>query len=487
MKRKAMKIAAAVIGTALVLVFLSACPIESEYLDRVQEQINAELGLGDEDVVEPTTYSVSYEGNGNTEGTVPIDGNSYEEGDVVTVLSNVNGLRKENYSFFGWNTNSDGSGTDFFADGTFKMVSEDVVLFAKWIEKVPPTVTCSSLGVDTTPTWNWSSGGGISIFRFRVDNNDLRLSDATTDTAYTPSAPLSEGIHTLYVQEQDDIGNWSESGSKTITIEITAPSTLSPREDNWASDTPILDWEDINGKSAYHVQVNSDISFNVGTMEEENANVLDSEYNCSSELLHGDIYYWRVKIKNEDGVWGDWSSIASFRVEYDLRDEGPSQGIIFYDDEDDGTDDLPGDDRFLEAAPKATEWNLEDWGTFSWMIDHYVYTNVPGAAGTSVGSGEQNTEDYINSQGDGDFHAAQKCYNLIYNGYDDWFLPSIDELTQMYSELKQHGEGDFVSDYYWSSSESSSSKARAKHFNSGGTDNYHDKKDDIYVRAVRAF
>ena len=77
-------------------------------------------------------YSVTYNGNGNTGGNVPVDDNSpYEAGDTVTVLGNTGTLVKEDYTFTGWNTAADGSGTDYEEDDTFA-ISASTVLYAQW-------------------------------------------------------------------------------------------------------------------------------------------------------------------------------------------------------------------------------------------------------------------------------------------------------------------------------------------------------------------
>ena len=79
----------------------------------------------------------------------------------------------------------------------------------------------------TTPTWSWSpGGGGNGTYRYKLDSSDLTSgATETTSTSYTPgSGIISEGSHTLYVQEQDAAGQWSSSGWGTIVIDTTAPA-----------------------------------------------------------------------------------------------------------------------------------------------------------------------------------------------------------------------------------------------------------------------
>ena len=47
----------------------------------------------------PTTYSVTYNGNGNTSGSVPTDATAYSSGATVTVLGNTGSLAKAGYTF----------------------------------------------------------------------------------------------------------------------------------------------------------------------------------------------------------------------------------------------------------------------------------------------------------------------------------------------------------------------------------------------------
>lgn len=78
------------------------------------------------------TYTVTYDANGATSGTVPTDATEYDaDNNTVTVLGNTGGLAKEHYTFSGWNTKADGSGTSYVADATFT-ITANTKLYAQW-------------------------------------------------------------------------------------------------------------------------------------------------------------------------------------------------------------------------------------------------------------------------------------------------------------------------------------------------------------------
>lgn len=80
-----------------------------------------------------TTYTVTYAGNGSTGGTVPVDDSSpYAAGDTVTVMANTGTLVKSGYTFAGWNTAADGTGTAYLPAATFDMPAHEVTMFAQW-------------------------------------------------------------------------------------------------------------------------------------------------------------------------------------------------------------------------------------------------------------------------------------------------------------------------------------------------------------------
>jgi uncharacterized repeat protein (TIGR02543 family) len=81
-------------------------------------------------------YKVTYNGNGNSSGAVPSDGNSYLAGDGATVLGNTGNLyRSGGYYFSGWNTSQTGAGTAY-APGDTHIIQRDLILYAQWTKYV---------------------------------------------------------------------------------------------------------------------------------------------------------------------------------------------------------------------------------------------------------------------------------------------------------------------------------------------------------------
>jgi len=79
------------------------------------------------------TFTVTYNGNGNTGGSPPTDGNAYQEGDAVTVLG-AGTLEKTGYTFTAWNTAANGSGTSYAPGAQFAMPGANVTLYAQWTQ-----------------------------------------------------------------------------------------------------------------------------------------------------------------------------------------------------------------------------------------------------------------------------------------------------------------------------------------------------------------
>lgn len=117
----------------------------------------------------------------------------------------------------------------------------------------------------------------------------------------------------------------------------------------------------------------------------------------------------------------------------------------------------------------------------TWGNNNYVQT---GASGTALGTGNSNTNTIVNILGAGNY-AAKLCYDLVLNGYSDWYLPSRNEMSKMI--LNKNAIGGFSSANYWSSSEYDIVNAYYSNFTSGSANLTGSKNSVANVRAIRSF
>lgn len=196
--------------------------------------------------------------------------------------------------------------------------------------------------------------------------------------------------------------------------------------------------------------------------------------------------------------------------------KGPAGGYVFYD-----KGEYSNGWRFLEAAPndlkvigeKPTIDSNESQYDSTDAVYEFIFgcyrtswneKDVLIGTSTDIGTGAENTLFLVEKMKDSafidcyfssdeekkkettPFYAANLCLKLEYSNYEDWFLPSRDELNLMYENLHLNGMGSFGSSYYWSSSENDADVAWKQSFSSGSQDDFY-RDIDLRVRPIRAF
>lgn len=123
---------------------------------------------------------------------------------------------------------------------------------------------------------------------------------------------------------------------------------------------------------------------------------------------------------------------------------------------------------------------LEDLGTLYWGC----YGNPIGGTSTDIYSGDSNTLLILSGCTGNTMIAATACYNLSLNGYTDWFLPSKDELNEIFKYKNLIPNLSYI-DNYWSSSQFNQDCAWLQYF-VNGTQSGLGGKDQLYrVRPIR--
>ena len=231
-----------------------------------------------------------------------------------------------------------------------------------------------------------------------------------------------------------------------------------------------ISWTAIPGASGYRIYRSSS---EAGTYSPVSGDIAGIEYTDEGTPT---LQLWWYKVTAYKGTTFEsaLSNASSGGVFY-VSQAGPAGGIIIYRD---SLDEYPGF-TYLEMAPS-------DQCSILWDPDPDVNFTYVGASGTAVGTGASNTEAIVNTLGDGTY-AAKVCADLVVtyesHDYDDWFLPSKDELTKMYDITLNY---DFSSGDYWSSSEVDLSYANYRMLEA----DYQDKDGKLFskhVRAIRSF
>jgi hypothetical protein len=149
-------------------------------------------------------------------------------------------------------------------------------------------------------------------------------------------------------------------------------------------------------------------------------------------LLASTTYYVQPFCERDGHLYVS-NEIISFQTEadpYPMGSVGPGGGIVFY------SDGLGGGMEMTDLEASG------NWGCLD-----YIY-------GTSEdrGTGAANTA-LILASCPSAISAPAVCSNLIEGGYDDWYLPSYDDLKLVYDNLVVNGYWTPTSDFYTSSSQ----------------------------------
>ncbi|MGF0055260.1 immunoglobulin-like domain-containing protein [Peptoniphilaceae bacterium SGI.097] len=148
-------------------------------------------------------FAVLYDGNGFDSGNVPTDASSYPKDTSVTVLPPGN-LARKGYTFICWNTEPDGSATNYQAGESFS-ITEDTTLYAVW-KKNPNIITFMD--------------GDSEYAKVNVENGKTIDGDELTDESM-PQNPTKSGYTFKEWNTQKDGKGTPFTGTAVVNEDMT--------------------------------------------------------------------------------------------------------------------------------------------------------------------------------------------------------------------------------------------------------------------------
>ena len=246
-----------------------------------------------------------------------------------------------------------------------------------------------------------NQNGGLSAAEAALNYEDNEYSDWYLPSKdelleiYNNIGPESENMNLGMFETEFWPGYWSSSIADGSIVNINDYS----QEVNFANGSTT----NIFRNSSLRVRPIRAFGFILGCMDETACN-----FNAEANMADGSCTY------SEQGYDCDGDEIITYQVG-DLA----QGGIVFYVD---------------QNGRNGLVVGLNDIGSSIWGCDGI---EIEGADGLLIGSGYQNSLDIVNSCSDMN-SAARLCLEYEFDSYDDWYLPSLDELELIYTNVGQY-------------------------------------------------
>jgi hypothetical protein len=156
-------------------------------------------------------------------------------------------------------TVSIGAGVCEDAAGNLNLAAAALTRVYDTVAPQAPLVTVPTPTNDPTPTWTWAAGGGDGngTFRHQLDGS-AGVWTETAGLSFSPGTALGDGDHTLYVQERDDAGNWSLSGSATVIVDTVRPTVTGLADDGVPTRSKTWTWSAAKEGISFRHRVDTD-------------------------------------------------------------------------------------------------------------------------------------------------------------------------------------------------------------------------------------
>ena len=319
--------------------------------------------------------------------------------------------------------------------------------------------------------WNWNSVANAVGYKWNDTNNYSTATDIGTVITRTETGLVCNTEYFRYI--------WAyfACGTSAVTTLNQATSLIQVNSPVAGTNVPsanqiVWNWQAVEGATGYKWNTTNNFSTDSTAIDVGN-NTSYTETGLSNTNTYT-RYVWAYNTC-------DVSPATTLNQSMFYPGMPYQGGIIFYIYQ-------PGDNGYVAGethgliASYTDQENLTDWGcpAIQWI----------GGTSESIGYGRSSTNAIVSGCSEPGI-AAGVCYDLYLNGYNDWFLPTAEELLKLFDKrYAVQGFTQINTYWYWSSSEyterGGEGYALAVDMVNGIT-SYWQKYYPYAVRAIRAF
>lgn len=197
----------------------------------------------------------------------------------------------------------------------FKLGTLDTYPGAAPVPETPTPLTPANNGSSTNTRQPvvWSSQPYAVRYEVQFDDVNPPLNSVYTGpaTSFTPPAPLLYGNYFWRVRAFA-ADNTATSWSEISTFTLSPAANASPTRNYFTTNTATLSWSRVSWSSGYWLQVDDTIAFT--TPVYANDSIDSASLSTLTDALDDGIYYYRVRARRPDGMWGAWSVPEAFVI-----------------------------------------------------------------------------------------------------------------------------------------------------------------------------
>lgn len=200
-----------------------------------------------------------------------------------------------------------------YKDSAGRIGSDSVLIYRDTEPPLAPVFIADSISPtkNPRPIWAWKSGGkgGSGSYRIKLGDTSWASDMQGVSTTFIPAVDLPEGVHTLYVEERDSAGNWSNPGSFSIETDYTPPNApvLTSTAFHTLNPKPVWQWSSggKGGNGAFRYKLDD------ADLASEGIVTQVASFSPSLSFAAGTTHVLYVQERDKAG---NWSEAASFGI-----------------------------------------------------------------------------------------------------------------------------------------------------------------------------